>query len=462
MPQVVQLPPAALPGFVADREDGPLVSFVVPLYNHLELTQAMLASLRETTGGVRYEIMLIDDGSTDGTREWLRSLAEPDLRVVLNESNLGYAAANNLGAQLARGTFLALLNNDLRLLPGWLEPMLGALRLLGDRTGVVGNVQLRIEDGSIDHSGIGLTPQGKLVHRTDLPDAELRESFAVTAACCLVRRTDFLEVGGFDTAFRNGGEDVDLCLKLRARGKPSRVALKSRVLHHVSASRGGTSPQDERNSRELYRRWHRELAEALAALHATGPRAPFAAQLAESALWREEARWRLVLDETDLSAQGACLGHKGFHISAPGSPAYLRSRALLRLTPGFPTRNLFLAGHCEAPQAGFPSLGLEVLVNGIPCVQKRPLPTGDFNLEIAHPPTVPERETLVELRLLGVPPSHRWLRFPARLLAWLPLPASLRARVEDLARDRLPKRLRLSALVADDRTVLDLRTLKNL
>ena len=78
------------------------VSFLIPLYNCLALTQAMLASLRATLpAGLAHEIIFIDDGSTDGTRPWLASLTtDPAIRVVLQRENLGYAAANNPRANI--------------------------------------------------------------------------------------------------------------------------------------------------------------------------------------------------------------------------------------------------------------------------------------------------------------------------------------------------------------------------
>src|SRR5437764_725708 len=114
----------------------------------------MVGSLRATLpAAMTHEIILVDDGSTDGTREWLATLGDP-FRVVLNDRNRGYAVANNRGAAIARGDFLALLNNDLILLPRWLEPMLAAHATLGLRAGVIGNVQLDAGTGIVDHAGI--------------------------------------------------------------------------------------------------------------------------------------------------------------------------------------------------------------------------------------------------------------------------------------------------------------------
>ena len=146
------------------------VSFIIPLYNCLPLTQAMLASLHATLPpGFSHEIILVDDGSTDGTRAWLATLGDP-FRVVLNERNLGYARANNRAAALARGEFLVLLNNDLVLLPNWLEPMLAAHRALGAGAGVVGNVQLDARTGVVDHAGIVISPvKAKPEHARALP-----------------------------------------------------------------------------------------------------------------------------------------------------------------------------------------------------------------------------------------------------------------------------------------------------
>ena len=240
------------------------VSFIIPLFNNLALTRACVASLQATLpAGLTHEIILVDDGSTDDTRSWLATLGPP-FRVVLNDRNLGYAAANNRAIAIARGDVLALLNNDLVFLPRWLEPMLGAHRSLADRAGLIGNIQLDAGTGAIDHTGIIINQQGKPVHDRALPArrsrlfSSVRPVPALTGACVLVDRALWLQLGGFDEGYVNGGEDVDLCFRARAVGRTNAVALRSVVRHHISAS-VGRKLHDEENSYRLARRWQQEL-----------------------------------------------------------------------------------------------------------------------------------------------------------------------------------------------------------
>ena len=236
------------------------VSFIIPLHNCLPLTQAMLASLRATLPqNLAHEIILVDDDSTDGTREWLQNLAAP-CRVLLNENNLGFAGACNRGAASATGEFLFFLNNDLVFQSHWLEPMLAAFARFPD-AGLVGNVQLNAATGAVDHSGIFFNHQGKPAHRTDLPVATrwlgwpaYREVDALTGACFGLRRAAWSQLGGFDEAYLNGSEDIDLALRASAAGLHHYIALGSVVRHHISSS-AGRNLRDEQNSQRLMQRW---------------------------------------------------------------------------------------------------------------------------------------------------------------------------------------------------------------
>lgn len=256
------------------------MSFVVPLFNCLALTQAMLASLQATLPKTLvYEIVLIDDGSTDGTREWLSSLCAGGdgstrfgaawLRTLLNPRNLGFAATNNRAVQASAGAVIVLLNNDVVLLPGWFEPLAAAHRSLGSRAGLVGNIQLDARSGAVDHAGIIFDLKAKPQHDRTSPGwmerqfAPVRAVPAVTAACAMVSRSLWIELGGFDEGFVNGGEDVDLCFHAREKGRTNAVALRSVIRHHVSSS-AGRKLRDEANSERLTRRWRAEFVHCAA------------------------------------------------------------------------------------------------------------------------------------------------------------------------------------------------------
>jgi O-antigen biosynthesis protein len=239
------------------------VSFLIPLYNCLALTQAMLASLQATLpADLDHEIIFIDDGSTDGTRDWLRTQENQDrFRVLLNDRNLGYAASNNRAAESATGDFLVLLNNDLILTPRWLDPMLAALTT-HPAAGIIGNVQRTVSTGVVDHTGIVVNAKGKPVHDRALPPfaRKVKVVPAVTGACLLIKTSTWRQLGGFDTAFVNGGEDVDLCLRAAQIGLLTAVAQRSIIYHHVSSS-PGRKLRDEANSQLLAKRWRKELTQ---------------------------------------------------------------------------------------------------------------------------------------------------------------------------------------------------------
>jgi GT2 family glycosyltransferase/glycosyltransferase involved in cell wall biosynthesis len=466
------------------------LSIITPLFNRLELTREFVAALPGSLPpGLAWECLLVDDGSTDGTREWLKTLAPP-FHPLLNEDNQGFARANNNGAREARGEILALLNNDLVLPPGWLPPMLKSLRK--SRTGLVGNVQRRVSDGAIDHAGIAVDASGKIAHVRALPRFArgARETFAVTAACCLVRRVDFLDLGGFEESFENGGEDVDLALRLRARGQRTVVCFDSVVRHHVSASRGPTSVRDERNSRRLYQRWRdaivreaalawaREAArparwrdgrEALrtaaaclpAALGLTGEPPVVARMYAAHAILREELRWKRLFQEiAGASAPSAPAQYRSDRFALDPETAWLRDRATVELPADFPVSNLFLNGLVlpadpAVPESAGP-LGLRIRINGVQTAELFPMPEDHFNFGVDAPAARPDRATRVEIELVGV----GWTNFLAwlgRVIATWPLPRRWREAAGAYRRQELNRRLRVSQVVADDEVIFDFK-----
>lgn len=247
------------------------VSFIISLFNCLPLTKECLRGLQASLpAGLSHEIILVDDGSTDGTREWLATLPPP-CRVLLNERNLGFAGANNRGAAAARGETLFFLNNDLVLARGWYQPMARLLRR--PEAALVGNVQLNTATGRIDHCGVSFNHQGKPIHLTRRPLFAWirghRQTVALTGACFAVTAERWRQLGAFDPAFVNGCEDIDLCLRARAEGWVNYVSLRSVVGHHISQS-PGRKARDEENTRRLVRRWRKVIA-VFANRHAARP-----------------------------------------------------------------------------------------------------------------------------------------------------------------------------------------------
>ncbi|MCX6937397.1 MAG: glycosyltransferase family 2 protein [Verrucomicrobia bacterium] len=234
------------------------VSIITATYNKLELTQAFWASLVSYPPDVEWEMIWVDDGSTDGTREWLRTQPAALCRSFFNDKNLGYAGANNLGATHATGDILAFLNNDLVLTDGWFPPLCNILQN-SSGVGIVGNVQLSTVTDLIDHAGVRFDLVGVPVHHLkNRPRGALRGngclSKAVTAACWLVNRTVFLENGGFDESYRNGSEDIDLCIRLGNAGYRHWVDYRSVIWHHVSSS-PGRKTYDLQNQARFLKQW---------------------------------------------------------------------------------------------------------------------------------------------------------------------------------------------------------------
>ena len=253
------------------------LSIIIPVFNKKTLTQTMLASLfRTLPQNLAVEVIIVDDASTDDTFAWLASLSNSDLactqiksiRILRNTHNLGYAKSNNLAAKQARGALLALLNNDLVLELGWLEPMLAMFEQYPSKPIIVGNLQYQPDTDKLDHAGIEVrfdTESNRAVidHRREPIPAKPEKVFAVTGACCIIARQTFETLGGFDEEYINGGEDVDLCMKVIQMGGACWVVPTSSVWHHVSQTRGRQEDRDEKNSWRLFRRWHKQIAREL-------------------------------------------------------------------------------------------------------------------------------------------------------------------------------------------------------
>lgn len=233
-------------------------SIIIPVWNNLALTQQCVSKLAEVTDGATFEVIAVDNGSTDGVQDFLRTLGG-DVTVIRNEDNLGFAKACNQGAQAARGEYLVFLNNDTVPLKGWLSALVEEVRAHAD-VAVVGS-RLLYEDGTIQHAGVvfarcGVQPYHAYrgFQRTLTCVSRRREYQCVTAACMLVRRAVFHQVAGFDEGYQNGFEDVDLCLKIRERGGKIVYQPKS-TLYHLESKTPGRKAKEDENARYYQSRW---------------------------------------------------------------------------------------------------------------------------------------------------------------------------------------------------------------
>jgi GT2 family glycosyltransferase/glycosyltransferase involved in cell wall biosynthesis len=242
----------------------PSVSIIIPTWNGCHLLRDCLWGLRAHTVG-SYEVLVVDNGSSDATIEALRGV--PGIRLLDLGANLGFARACNAGAAAARSPRLLFLNNDTVPLAGWLAPMLAALER-DPRTAIVGSRLLYPYGRLVQHAGMDLNAEGDPYHPLKFEPGDVaavtvdRLVPAVTGACLLVRRVAFERLGGFDTRFENGYEDVDLCLRARDAGHRVLYCGSSVLLHHEAASEGRLDPARERANRERFRRRRRELVVA--------------------------------------------------------------------------------------------------------------------------------------------------------------------------------------------------------
>lgn len=241
-----------------DSEKSFTCSIIIPTWNKVELTSQCLTALASSTTDISFEVIVVDNGSTDGTPEFLRSLGG-DVRLILNKDNLGFAKACNQGARAARGKYLVFLNNDTIPQPHWLKPLVSEVDEHPE-VGIVGS-KLLFADGTVQHAGVVFMRSCRNpyhIYRSALsaiPAVNQRREFqAVTAACMLIRRELFEAVSGFDERFVNGFEDVDLCLKVREKG-PRVVYQPRSVVHHLESQTPGRKDCDEHNRRLLEERW---------------------------------------------------------------------------------------------------------------------------------------------------------------------------------------------------------------
>lgn len=247
-----------------DRYAQPQVSIIIPTRDKVELLRAAVSTLEEFTSYPNYEIMVVDNNSTDeDALEYLRKLPGQGIRVEHYPGMFNFSAINNFAVQKCAGEIICLLNNDVECFSAdWLTEMVDLLMVNG--VAAVG-AKLLWKNEMVQHGGVVLGIDGGAIHtgnrwaRDDFGYAgmnhAMRKNSCVTAACLLIRKTDYESLSGMNhVEFPVTFNDVDLCLRLQANGKEVVWTPHAELYHIESASRG----QDE--LAEKTARAHRELS----------------------------------------------------------------------------------------------------------------------------------------------------------------------------------------------------------
>lgn len=214
-------------------------SIIVVTYNNLDLTRECIDSIVRNTTSVRYQLIIVDNGSEDGTPAYLEQLSRdnPDVDIILNADNRGFSAANNQGLRRARGEILLLLNNDTVVPEDWLTPLIKHLQdpgigLIGPVTNAVGNeAKIAVPYTSIQQMH-AFASRYTAEHKGQVFDIPMLAMF-----CVAMRRDVLRQVGYLDEAFGIGlFEDDDYSRRVQAAGYRTVCAEDAFVHHYGQAS----------------------------------------------------------------------------------------------------------------------------------------------------------------------------------------------------------------------------------
>lgn len=229
-------------------KDEPLISIIIPTRNRSDMLSRCLDSIQSKSTYQNYEVIVVDNGSTDeNTLNYLREIAKNDGYFVLRIDELfNYSRINNCAVREARGDYVLFLNNDTEVItPNWLEEMLSHAQRPG--IGAVG-AKLIFPDKTIQHGGVTVgigriaghafygLPEGAPGYMGLLEIS--RNCMAVTAACLMIKKDVFNEVGGFDEELDVAYNDVDLCLKIKENSYMNIWTPYACLYHYESATRG--------------------------------------------------------------------------------------------------------------------------------------------------------------------------------------------------------------------------------
>ena len=231
------------------RERDPLISIIIPNKDHIDDLKRCMDSIEAKSTYRNYEYVIVENNSTqEETFAYYKELEEtnPKAHVFYWDGPFNYSAINNFGAERAKGEYLLLLNNDTEIInPDCLEELLGYC--MREDVGIVG-ARLYYEDDTIQHAGVVLGFGGIAGHCfVQQPRSSTgychriicaQDYSAVTAACLMVSKSLFDQVGGLSEDLQVAFNDIDFCLKVRDQGKLVVYNPYAQLYHYESKSRG--------------------------------------------------------------------------------------------------------------------------------------------------------------------------------------------------------------------------------
>ncbi len=247
---------------------APDVSIVIPVHGQLGYTLNCLDGLQSHATRLTKEVIVVDDASPDDSGRFLRRVR--GIRYLRRPKNTGFVDSCNCGGLAARGRFIVVLNNDTRVVDGWLDELIGGFALFAG-AGLVGS-KLHYEDGSLQEAGGIVWRDGSAWNygRHDDPNrpeyAYARQVDYVSGCSIAVPMPLWRELGGFDPCFRPAyAEDADLAFRVRARGRQVWLQPQSRVVHYEGKTCGtdtssGVKAHQPVNMKRLFLRWREDLA----------------------------------------------------------------------------------------------------------------------------------------------------------------------------------------------------------
>jgi hypothetical protein len=222
-----------------ESEKWPLVSVVIVNYNGKELLQQCMNSALNSDYP-NFEAILVDNGSTDGSVKLVKELFgdDPRVKLILNGRNLGAATGRNMGSRMAKGEYLAFLDNDTKVDSLWLKEAIGLM----ERGPTIGAIQCKLllmnERDKFDYAGDYLSQYGFLIQRASFGEVDngqldkVAEIFSAKSAGMIVRRDVFNRIGGFDEDYFVYVEETDLCWRIWLNGYRV-VFVPTSIVYHA-------------------------------------------------------------------------------------------------------------------------------------------------------------------------------------------------------------------------------------